>query len=75
MNITFPDRHELRSEVIEFPAIVDGSRMVVCKITIEEMGREFCHSTPRTFESDFRQYRSRIEDRAARMIREKDAMD
>ena len=67
MQITFPQNHSrvFEADVIEFPAVVDGTP-TSCRITIEEMGREFPvrDLNPETFESEFLRLRSEIERRA-----------
>src|SRR5438874_3878118 len=71
MQITFPQNHKLvfETDVIEFPAIVDGKR-TTCRITIEELGREFPVSdlNPGTFESEFLRLRAEIEKQAQERI-------
>ena len=53
--IVFPATHRLidETDIIEFPARVDG-KVVTCRITLEEMGRDFMRGTnPATFEEAF----------------------
>ena len=71
-DIVFPSTHILLgNDIIEFPAIVDG-KAVKCRITLEEMGREFMRGTsPKTFEEHFRMLRPEIEERAKKLILEK----
>ena len=71
MQITFPQNHSRVSEadVIEFPAVVDGTR-TSCRITIEELGRDFPARdlNPATFESEFLRLRPEIEAQARERI-------
>jgi hypothetical protein len=72
--IVFPQRHTVLFErdMIEFPAVVDG-RTIMCRITLEEMIREFERGSPETFEDDFLNLRPQIEERARERIRSKGA--
>jgi hypothetical protein len=71
MQIEFPQKHKLVFEidVIEFPALVDG-KPTTCRITIEEMQREFDVRglNPGTFESEFLRLRPEIENQARERI-------
>jgi uncharacterized protein DUF1488 len=71
MQITFPQNHSrvFETDVIEFPAIVDG-KPTSCRITIEELGREFPVQdlNPATFESEFLRLRSEVEKQARERI-------
>ena len=73
LEITFPDKHKyvFDREVIEFSAVVDGKTVVPCRITLEEMSREFGCGKPGTFEDDFRRLRPQIEERAKQEIQSK----
>jgi hypothetical protein len=71
--ISFPptEAHLFESDIIEFPAIVDG-KTIKCRITLEEIIREFKRGTsPKTLEEHFRMLRPQIEERAKRQILEK----
>jgi Protein of unknown function (DUF1488) len=67
--IVFPKKHTylFDRDVIEFPCVVDG-KTIVCRITLEEMLREFARGNPATFEDDFRDLRPQIEERAKRRV-------
>jgi len=68
--IVFPPRHTCLDgkDVIEFPSVVDG-RTIPCRITPEEMVREFRRgTTPKTFEEHFRMLRPEGEERATKQI-------
>lgn len=68
--IVFPQHHTFLfdRDVIEFPAVVDGNT-VKCRITLEEVIREFMRGTsPQTFEEHFRMLRPEIEERAKKQI-------
>ena len=71
MQITFPQNHSrvFEADVIEFPAVVDGTP-TSCRITIEEMAREFPvrDLNPGTFESEFLRLRPSIEEQARERI-------
>ena len=71
MQIAFPQNHKLvfDRDVIEFPAVVDG-KPTTCRITMEELGREFSPSglNPATFETEFLRLRPEIEARAREWI-------
>ena len=74
--ITFPPEHIyiFERDVIEFPARADG-RTIVCRITLEEMLREFHRGSLGTLEDDFQSLRPQIEQRARKLILDKDAED
>ena len=69
--ITFPQRHAKSpdgADIIEFPAVVDGET-ISCRITLEELNREFLNRTsPKTFEEHFLMLRPQVEERARRLI-------
>jgi hypothetical protein len=68
--IVFPLNHTclFDRDIIEFPAIVDG-KTIGCRITLEEMIREFMRNTsPGTFEEHFLLLRPEIEERAKKQI-------
>jgi hypothetical protein len=70
--IVFPQKQKvLDTDIIEFPASV-GGKLVTCRITVEEMLREFQRGTnPATFEEHFLALRPQIEERARRLIQAK----
>jgi Protein of unknown function (DUF1488) len=68
--VSFPSTHKHLFEraMIEFPAVVDG-KAITCRITLEEMIREFKRgTTPASFEEHFRMLRPEIEERARKEI-------
>ncbi len=75
--ITFPHMQNVPFEVdvVTFPAIVDGKK-IVCRITQEEIEREFNSGMviqPGQLEAAFLRFRSQIEDRAKQQILDKAA--
>jgi hypothetical protein len=68
--ISFPPTHNhlLETDIIEFPAVVDG-KAITCRITLEELSREFMRgTTPASFEEHFEMLRPEIEERARKRI-------
>ena len=72
--IIFPDKHKVLSgpDTIEFPAVVDG-KTIKCRITLEEMIRDFARGRLDTFEDEFLRLRPQIEERAKQRIQAKRA--
>lgn len=75
-HIEFPKTHTLVSErdLIEFPAIVDGET-ITCRITLEEMQRQFARGNPETFEDEFLHLRPHIEEEATATIQQRTSSD
>jgi hypothetical protein len=71
--IVFRDGHRylFQIDTIEFWAHADG-REICCKITLEEMMRDFAGAVDsQTLEDEFVRHRPQIEERARRIIRER----
>ena len=70
VEIIFPQtyNHQFATDVVTFPADIDGERMTR-QITLEEMSRAFlCRVRPSTFEEEFLKWRPKIEERERRKI-------